>query len=219
MNLLLGIGVDSYQGVSGYGVHVAWQQSEMGNVRTSYQSVISPTDYDTNGFLSFARSDGIDDRLSSVLLSTSPEFTVFSLFSNSDLRASGREAISNFRSNLGWAVGQGPAGQARLYTGTGTSFNTDQIPNTFNAGQLMLVMGAYDGTNTVVRLNSGARLITPRAYVPNTVDPVVLGQPYYDVNAGMNGAQGVSFCIDRYLTEAEQDQFVLWVESIWGNLT
>jgi hypothetical protein len=164
------------------------------------------------------RYNGITNHLRATLPSDTPQFTVFALFSNTTLRASGREAASSYQSNLGWAVGQGPSGQTRLYTGTGGSFNTDQIAGTFVAGELQLAMGAYDGANSIVRRNSGARVITPRTYQMQPTNGIRLGQPYYDVNAGMDGDMGVVVFLGSYASENDQDNMVAYTESIWGTL-
>lgn len=165
-----------------------------------------------------ARFDGVDDRLLVSGAVDTPQFTAFALFYNDTTRSSGREALGNYQANAGWAIGQGPAGQARMYTGNGTGFNTDQIANPFVAGELMLVMGAYDGTNTVVRLNGGSRLITPRTFAPSATNDLRVSGAPYDVNVVIQGGVAMALKIDRYLTLAEQDQMVDWVESIWGAL-
>ncbi len=65
VNIVNGDGIDNYDGVTGYGIDVAYPQVEHGAVRTAYQECRSVSEYNAVGFPHRIRGDGVDDLLQS----------------------------------------------------------------------------------------------------------------------------------------------------------
>jgi len=190
-------------------------KSGNGNHLTQSTSGARPQ-YKTSGGLHWLEFDGIDDFMTNSGYATTNVFTVMSCRSEDTTYAGGRDCFSTYSSNRGFSIDRNPSGGLRFYTGTGSGLNTDSVSRTNTLGEVLVFTGGYSGTQTVARINKDTRVTTTRTYSQKTAAGFTLGRGEYDVNTRLDGKWYGGLMINRFLSNAAQDDYVGYVGAKGG---
>ena len=157
-------------------IDVWGMQLELGTVASRYQRVNTATDYDTVGFPTFLKFDGIDDSLSSATGGGGTAGFFFCAAVQVDGGAgTTRVLLSDAAANGGYQVSISISGSLTLQAGNGTVYAGVGTAN-INIGQLYLMTAYDDGVNLVVQLNTSAPVSTGRPAVVAGTAAVTYGK-------------------------------------------
>jgi hypothetical protein len=175
--LLDAAGNENYTGDGVSGVYIAAAQLEYSATAQRYQRVNTATDYDTVGFSSYSKPDGIDDSLATTAGGGGTAgFMLCAAVKPTGGAGTVRTLFSDTGTNTGYKVQIDAANKLSFSAGNGVAFTTIVTAGTVDVGATNVVTAWDDGVNMNVQIGSGAVASVARIVVTAGTAAITFGK-------------------------------------------